>query len=215
MCVRVLLCFVVLLPGAHAEVIDRIAVTLDNQVITQSEILREIRLTAFLNGDPLDFSGESRKKAAGRLIEQKLIRKEIEAAQYLEADPAEVESLLKDARTQRFHSAEEYRAALENYGVTEQDLKAHLLWQLTFLHFIDLRFRPGIHVTDDEIREYFNQELPKLQKKAGTDNTITFNDLRDKLEEDLTGRHIDKQVDDWLAQARKRTHIEFHPEAFQ
>ena len=84
MCARVLLCFVVLLPGAHAEVIDRIAVTLDNQVITQSEILREMRLTAFLNGDPLDLSGESRKKAAGRLIEQKLIRKEIEAPQYLE-----------------------------------------------------------------------------------------------------------------------------------
>jgi len=215
MCARILLSLVVLLPGAPAEVIDRIAVTLDNQVITQSEILREIRLTAFLNGDPLDFSSESRKKAADRLIEQKLIHKEIEAAQYVEAGPAEVESLLKDVRTERFHGAEEYLAALENYGITEQDLKAHLLWQLTFLHFIDLRFRPGIHVTDDEIRKYFDQELPGLQKNAGKDITITFDDLRNKLEENLTGRHIDEQVDDWIAQARKRTHIEFHPEAFQ
>jgi peptidyl-prolyl cis-trans isomerase SurA len=215
MCARILLSFVFLLPGARAEVIDRIAVTLDNQVITQTEILLAIRLTAFLNGDSLDFSSASRKKAADRLIEQKLIRKEMEPAHYLEAGPAELESMLKEARAQRFHDAEEYRAALENYGITEQDLKAHLRWQVTFLRFIDLRFRPGIHVTDDEIRKYFDQELPELQKKAGNDNTITFNDLRDKLEENLTGQHIDKQVDDWLAQARKRTHIEFHPEAFR
>lgn len=215
MWVRILLSFVFLLPGAHAEVLDRIAVTLDNQVITQSEILREIRLTAFLNDDSLDFSTDSRKKAADRLVEQKLIRKEMEPAHYLEASPAELESMLKEVRVQRFHDAEEYRKALENYGITEQDLEAHLLWQVTFLHFIDLRFRPGIQVTDDEIRKYFDKELPDLQKKAGGDNAITFSDLRDKLEQNLTDQHIDKQVDDWLAQARKRTHIEFHPEAFQ
>jgi hypothetical protein len=90
-----LLSFVFLLTGAHAEVIDRIAVTLDNQVITQSEILLEIRLTAFLNGDSLDFSTESRKKAADRLVEQKLIRKEMEPAQDLEAGPAELQSMLR------------------------------------------------------------------------------------------------------------------------
>jgi peptidyl-prolyl cis-trans isomerase SurA len=215
MWVRILLAFVFLLPSAHAEVIDRIAVTLDHQAITQSEILREIRLTAFLNGESVDFSSASRKKAADRLVEQKLIRKEMDAALYLEAGPDELEAMLKEARTQRFQDEAQYRLALENYGITEQDLKAHLLWQVTFLHFIDLRFRPGIHVTDDEIRQYFNQELPELQKNADRDNTITFNDLRDKLEENLTGQHIDKQVDEWLTQARKRTHIEFQPEAFR
>jgi peptidyl-prolyl cis-trans isomerase SurA len=212
---RILLSVIFLLPAVRAEVIDRIAVTLDNQVITQTEILLEIRLTAFLNGDSLDFSSGSRKKAAERLVEQKLVRKEMEPAQYTEAGPDEIESMLKEVRAQRFHDAAQYRTALENYGITEQDLKTHLLWQITFLHFIDLRFRPGIHVSDDEIRKYFDQELPKLQKKAGTDNAITFDDLRDKLEENLTGQHIDKQVDDWLAQARKRAHIEFHPEAFR
>ena len=215
MCARALLFFVSLLTGAHAEVIDRIAVRLDNQVITQSEILREIRLTAFLNGDSLDFSTESRKKAADRLIEQKLIRKEMEQLHYVEAAPAEVESMLKEVRAQRFHDAEEYRGTLKNYGIAEQDLKAHLVWQVTFLHFIDLRFRPGIQITGDEIRKYFDKELPELQKRAGRDNTISFNDLRDKLEQNLTDERIDKQLDEWLVQARKRIHIEFRPEAFQ
>ena len=36
--------------ACRAEVIDRIAVVVGNGVITESEILREIRLTAFLEG---------------------------------------------------------------------------------------------------------------------------------------------------------------------
>ena len=75
--------------GPRAEVIDRIAVTLDNQIITESEVAREIRLTAFLNGDPLDFSPEARRKAAGRLVEQKLIRREIDLGRYLEPSKEE------------------------------------------------------------------------------------------------------------------------------
>ena len=33
------------------HVVDRIAVTVGNQVITETEILRDIALTAFLNGE--------------------------------------------------------------------------------------------------------------------------------------------------------------------
>src|ERR1035438_8233584 len=43
------------------------------------------------------------------------------------------------------------------YGVTEPELKTRLLWQLTLVRFIDVRFRPGIQIGDDDIRNYFNE----------------------------------------------------------
>src|SRR6476660_4088835 len=52
----------------RAEIIDRIAVVVGNRVITESEILREIRLTALLNDEPLDFSAVSKRKTADRLV---------------------------------------------------------------------------------------------------------------------------------------------------
>lgn len=201
--------------GSQADIIDRIAVTLDNQVITESEILLEIRLTAFQNGGPLDFKPEAKREAAGRLIEQKLIRKEIEVGRYLQPGPADVEPMLKQMEAQRFHSREEFRRALEKYGIREEDLKVHLLWQLTLLRFIDIRFRPGIQVTDQEIQQYFSQKLPELEKRAGPEKKIRLEDLRDKMQEALTDERVDQQLNDWLAETRKHMRIEFHPEAFQ
>ena len=46
----------------RAEIIDRVAVVVGKRVITESEIVREIRLTAFLNGAPLDFSAASKRR---------------------------------------------------------------------------------------------------------------------------------------------------------
>jgi hypothetical protein len=201
--------------GSRADIIDRVAVTLDNQVITESELLLEIRLTAFQNGGPLDFKPEAKREAAGRLIEQKLIRKEIEVGRYIQPGPADVEPMMKQLATQRFHGAGEFRHALEKYGVREEDLKAHLLWQLTLLRFIDVRFRPGVQVTDQDIQQYFSQKLPELEKQAGPEKKIQLEDLRDKIQEALTDERVDQQLNDWLAETRKHMRIEFHPEAFQ
>ena len=48
-----------------AEIIDRIAVTVDNRVITESEIMRQIRITAFLNGKQPVFSAADKALNGG------------------------------------------------------------------------------------------------------------------------------------------------------
>jgi len=213
--IRAFLIFGFLASLSRAEVIDRIAVTLDNQVITESEMLREIRLAAFLNGDALDFSADAKRKAADRLVEQKLIRKEIELGHYVAPAPAEVEPMLKQIQSQRFENLKAYREAVEKYGVTEDDLKSHLIWQATLLRFIDVRFRPGIQISDSEIHQYFDKELPSLEKQAGRNRRLSLDELRDKIEETLTDERIDKQMDDWLKEARKRTRVNYRDEVFK
>jgi peptidyl-prolyl cis-trans isomerase SurA len=206
--------FGLLIIGLQAEIIDRIAVTLDNQVITQSEITLEIRLAALLNGDPPDFSPAAKRKAADRLIEQKLIRREMLVGRYAQPSPEEVGPMLQQIQAQRFHSAEQYRQALAKYGISEDDLKGHLSWQLSLLRFIDIRFRPGVQVTDDEIRAYFDQRLPELGTEAPA-GKVSFDEVRDQVRRILTSQGEDKQLDDWLAETRKRTRLEFHQEAFR
>jgi hypothetical protein len=71
---------------------------------------------------------------------------------YAQPNPADVEPMLKQIEAQRFHNPLEFSQALEKYGVREDDVRAHLLWQLTLLRFIDVRFRPGIQITDQDIR---------------------------------------------------------------
>ena len=203
------------LAGSRADIIDRIAVTLDSQVITESEILLEIRLTAFQNAAPLEFKPDAKRQAAGRLIEQKLIRKEIEEGRYAQSNPADVDPIMKQIEGQRFHTPENFRHALDQYGISEEALKTHLLWQLTLVRFIDIRFRPGIQINDKDIEQYFNQKLPELEKQAGLEKKIRLEDLRDKIQAALTEERVDQQLNEWLAETRRHMRIEFHPEAFE
>ena len=201
------------LAPTHAAVIDRIAVTLDSQVITESEIMLEIRLTAFLNGEPVSATPQARKEAANRLIEQKLIRREIDLGRYAQPSPGEEEPMLKQIQAQRFHGPDDYQKALQKYGVDEAQLRAHLLWQLTLLRFIEVRFPPAVEVTDEEMHQYFVQHLPELEKRAG--KPVSLESVRNEIQDALTEQLVDKQLNDWLAEARGRARIAFHPEAFQ
>src|SRR5436309_13062632 len=92
-------CVLLLLCAGRAEIIDRVAVVVGNRVITESEILREIRLTAFLNGAALDFSAASRRRTAERLVEQRLIRNEIESSRFPEPAPDAVQQTWQDVRS--------------------------------------------------------------------------------------------------------------------
>src|SRR3954453_700777 len=66
----------------QAETIDRIAVAVGNRVITTSDIERQIRVSAFLSGAKPDLSAEARRKTAEAMVDQKLIRGELEANRY-------------------------------------------------------------------------------------------------------------------------------------
>ena len=197
----------------RAEIIDRIAVVVGKAVITESEILREIRLTAFLNGEPLNFSPVAKRKTAERLVEQRLINNEIGASLYPLPGAAAAQEMLKQIED-RFPSPAFYQEELLRVGITEDELKAHLARQLATLSFLDFRFRPGIQIDDDEIRKYFAERLTPELKKAKPGGEFSLNDYRSQVQEALVGERMDKASDAWLKQARERTRIEFRPEAF-
>ena len=114
-----------------------------------------------------------------------------------------------------FKSDDDFRRALTEYGITEQDVKDELLWQLTLLRFIEVRFRPGVQATDQDIRDYFEKVVKPTAEAAHPGEPVTLDDYRDKIEETLTGQRADRELDNWLKETRKRTETVFHEELFQ
>ncbi len=167
---------------AMAGVIDRVAVVVGNDVITESEILREVRLTELINGQPVDLSAEKRREAAERLVDQQLIRKEMEIGNYPMPAPQVADAMLRKFK-------QEYRAALEKYGVTEAELKEHLLWQLAVMRFTDQRF----HI------------LTSTAPVQSADRTSS---------DGSSGSSVDAQMEAWLKQQRANTRIQFKKGAF-
>lgn len=200
---------------AGAVVIDRIAVAVGNWVITESDIAREIRVTAFLNGVRPDLSSAARRAAAERLIEQKLIRRELDSSRYPVPKPADVEPVLRKFRQERLGAPGEYERALAAYGITESGVLEELLWQRTLLMFVDARFRPSVQVTDEEVKDYFDKTVSPAAQAARPGRAATLEEFRASIEKTLAGRRQDQEMDTWLQQARRRTEIVYHEEAFR
>lgn len=194
------------MPAAiRAEVVDRIAIIVGRQVITTSQIDTEVRVTAFLSGQPKPAVTDTLKReAAARLIEQTLVRREIELTRFPTPKPEEAKPLFEQAM--RIHG-DNFAAALREAGLSDEDLNQHLLWQLTLLRFVQYRFQPGVSVSDNEIRDLYNQESARLKSQGKS--TPPFEEARKDLEAALTERHVDEALERWLVEQRGQTAILF------
>ncbi len=160
--------------AAQGEILDRIAVTVDKQVITESDVIRYLRVAAFLDQKPVDLSPQARREAAGRLVDQILILHEAADSHFTLPAKEEAPNLV-DLQKPQFGSPEEYRAALAKYQISEADLADHLLAGLKALRFTDLRFRPEIQIADpDQLAERVMQELDKWLETARTQSRIEY-----------------------------------------
>lgn len=196
-----------------AEIIDRIAVTVDNEPIVQSQVMAELRLTAFLNGEKPEVTAAARRQAAGRLVEQTLIRREMQLTQYPEPEPAEIDKLVQ-AVEKPFGDQAAFDEVLRNYGVSKDELRRALERQAAVLRFIDLRFRPEVQVTEPDIRLYYDTVLvPEYQKKNIA--PPAYDEARSQCEEAIVGQRVDKRVDSWLSEMKARTRIRYEEDAFQ
>jgi hypothetical protein len=214
-----MLCLAILLltiPGAlqGTVVIDRVAIAMGKQVIKLSDIKRDLLLTQFMNREPSHVSPDALRKSAERLIDQMIIRNEIVRGGYSRPGDAEANDLMAQLRRDRFGSSDStLREELSRYGLSETELRDQLLWQLAVLRFIDQRFRPGVLVSDEEVRAYYNDHRADLKRSYPQKDS--FEALEPMIRTSLEGERINRNFVEWLEEARKRNRIEYRQEAFQ
>jgi hypothetical protein len=207
---------VVVVPGsihARAEIVDRVSIVVGTRVIKQSDIDRDIRVVSFLNQAPPDFSAQSRKESASRLIDQLLIRQDIQATGAAPAALGGMEQLLMQIKKDRFANDMQYRQALAKYGLSEEDLRSALLWQLTVLRFIDQRFGSATAISDQDIEKYFNSHRAELTKSHVPPRSA--DEVRPAVEAEISGERANQQFENWIDRTRKDTRIEYREESLR
>ena len=182
-----------------AAVVDRIAVTVGNRVITTSDIEIRLRLSAFQNGETPDMSLAARRTAAQRLIDQRLIEKEMELGHYPRLDAVERSRLIPAFAAESFKgSTEALDRALTEAQLTRQDLEEDLARQSELLTFLNLRFRPAVQVSDADVERFYHE-----QPEPGR----SLEEARPEIEQRIAADRADQELEAWLADQRKRTRI--------
>ena len=198
-----------------AELIDRVAVSVGTTVITESELIEHLRIRALLEGIPLQLDGDSKRDAADRLIQQALIRREIETTRYTIPEAAQAQPLLAAFKLSRFRdNASEYEAALKAAQVTEAEVQASFLWQLTVLRFIEYRFRPGIQIAGEDIRDYYEKKFLPDWRSRSKEPAPSAESAASAVEEILLQERIDNQLDRWISLTRTQVSIRYREEVF-
>ncbi len=190
--------------AASATIVDRTAVTVGNRVITESEILRRIRLQAFQAGEFPVINDKTRREAAQRLIDLKLVEREMEVGHYAKTPPERAKALVDAFTAEHFQSSPEaLRLALAGLQLTPDDLQEEFAEQADFLSFTSLRFKPAVDISDQAIEDYFHAHFAP---KPG-EPTVALADVRSSIEQTLVAEKTDEALDAWLKDQRERTRI--------
>jgi hypothetical protein len=78
--------------------------------------------------------------------------------------------------------------------------------------FTDLRFRPAVNVSEEELRAYYDE---LVRKQPGTAAVPPFEDSRADIERLLAGERVLKALDSWLETARAAVRIQYREKVFE
>jgi hypothetical protein len=199
--------------SGFAATLDRLAVSVGKDVITENDVLRAVRVAAFLDQKPLDTRGDVKRKAAERLVDQLLLLREAMQNRAVLPGPEEGAKLLEQSKTE-FSSPEAYREALKKYEVTEQEVENHLLTGFQTLQYTDQRFRPEVQVSEDDLREFY-QFISAGFRRDANNRIPSFEDSREQVRQLLVEQRVMQALEAWLSTARTQVGVMYRERVFE
>lgn len=205
-----------LAPLGAGEVIDRIAVTVDQDVITESMVVEHIRLSAFFDGRAPDFSPAAKRAAAQELINRLLLEREMDGARFPAPAMNEILAGLQQILRERTSGRTTTAAALAAAQLEEEQVRRFYQAMVRAAQFVELRFRRGLQVSSAEVASYYEKSfLPRAMKQTPLQSPPPLETVYEQVEEELLQVRTHEAMEEWLEQSRRAAKIRLHDEVFQ
>jgi peptidyl-prolyl cis-trans isomerase SurA len=202
------------IPAPQPIVLDRVIAVVNDRAILASDLKEEILLSVL---EPQETEGvqETPQQALQRLISRTLIRQQIreEDAQSVDPTADTVQQRLDQIRKQlpvcvRENCATDagWNAFLVSHGLTQRRVEAYLRSRTQILRFIEIRFRQGIRISQQETEAYYRDTLVP-QYRSGQ-RVPSLSDVAPRIEEILLQQKVSAMFSDWLDTLRKQGDVE-------
>lgn len=206
--------FAILLAGfstlpAEAVVIDRIVATVNGRIILQSDWDEALCYEALLNGRALNqFSDEDRRAVLDRLIDQELLREQMNSNDFQHASESEADARIAAARQQYAEAAtaEGWQVLLGRLHLTERDLVGHVQQQIDLMRLVDSHLRPTVQIDSKTIEAYYREKFVPQLRQSGAGN-VALADVSAKIRELLTEEKVNELLVSWLQTLRSESTV--------
>lgn len=194
-------------PSAEKGVLlDRIVAVVNGDIILESDVAEELR---FEEIQPYrETQTVSRDTVIQRLIDRDLILQQAELEPEDKVPDQDLDAQLITLRKD-IPACKEYNCVtdagwnkyLAAHGFTESEFSDRWRKRMELLKFIEVRFRNGITITDDQIKTYYdNTMLPEYAKRNVTPPKMDT--ISKRIEEVLLQQQVGRLLEDWLKSLR-------------
>jgi len=187
-------------------VLDRVIAVVNGDVILDSDVDEERR---FEEIQPYrETTGFTRDKAIERLVDRALILQQA-ALEPEDAVPdkdldAQLLTLRRDIPAcKQYHCETDagWQKYIQDHGFTVEEFRERWRKRMELLKFIEVRFRNGITISDDQIKNYYEKTmLPEYAKRNVTPPKLET--ISNRIEEVLLQQQVGALLEDWLKSLR-------------
>lgn len=159
-----LLFFAIILTSgpASAVIVDRIVAVVNDSIITMSELNAAKALAKDSLGSASDTDDVKLESTVlDGLIEQKLVKQASDRAG-IEVTEIEIDKAIEDVKKNNRLTQDKLLLALASSGLTYKEYRHQIMEQLRQLKFVNQRFRSNILIKDEDLEEYYLQNIEKF-----------------------------------------------------
>jgi len=207
-------------PVQPPVVLDRVVGVINGDVLLESDVKEEQRFAA-LEPFSVPPGTDTLKRASRRLANRTLILQQMKEQQIgITVSEDEVRQALTDLRThlpkcrQAHCSTDEgWKTFLAANNLTEDEVFAHWKQRLAILKFIDLRFRSGIRIPNEEIEAYYQKSiLPVYERQKEAPPPLK--EISPRIQEILLQQQVNELLRDWLRSLRDEGSVQILDPAY-
>ena len=188
-----------------AEIVDRIAATVNDTAIPESEV-RKAMLVSALAPEPGESAEAFRTRILDALIDQYLEYQD--AARFGPAPPdaAQIADAMKKLMDRLKAEGKDPAAEFAQAGMSDEDVQATLERQLVIQRYLKERFAPVAYADEEQAREEYSQRYVPAQE-AAKQPVEPFDKVAEEMRRRASDRAFEEQVARWLKELRQKARI--------
>jgi parvulin-like peptidyl-prolyl isomerase len=188
-----------------ADVVDRIAATVNDVAIPESEV-RKAMVVSALQPEPGELPGAFRSRILDALIDQHLEYEDAQRFGSAPPDAAEIEAAMRRLEERLRAEGKDPAAEFTRAGLTREEVRATLERQLLIQRYLKERFNPVALADEERAREEYEKFYVAERRAAGLP-VAPFESVLEEVRRRAQERSFTEETEKWRRDLRQRARV--------